>query len=301
MTGAGFTAGHGRRGSRAPAAASRAWLLAAIALVLGIALLVAAGNVRAADSNAASSTLEQALAAYAAAQDTASAADRPAAFARAERLFAAAAQQGGAGADLWTDLGTSALQAEHLGTAILAYRRALAIDPDDHHAQQDLLHTRTLLPAWVPKPETGGFLDSILAWQHSMSAAERRGAAALAFAVAAVMLGAALATASSALRILAVFPFLVWGLLIGSVAFVRQERAAVLTAPDTVARAADSRNAPARFAEPLPAGTEVTVAETRGAWARVILADGRDAWVASSATEPVEPESAAADSRAAHL
>lgn len=233
------------------------------------------------------STLEQALAAYRSAQETSAAADRPAAFARAERLFAAATREGTASAELWTNLGTAALQAEHLGTAILAYRRALAIDPDHHHAQQNLTHARTLLPLSVPRPESSGFLDSLLAWEHALSAGERQGAAALSFLVAAGMLGAALATGSGALRLFTVFPMIVWGLLVAAQTFAAADRGGVLTAADTVARAADSRNAPARFAEPLPAGTEVTIAEVRGDWARVVLADGRDAWITATAVEPV--------------
>jgi tetratricopeptide (TPR) repeat protein len=232
------------------------------------------------------STLEQALAAYAAAQATSAAADRPAAFARAERLFSAAAGSG-ASAELWTNVGTAALQAEHLGAAVLAYRRALALDPDHRQARQNLEHARTLLPAWVPRPEGGGFLDSLVAWQHAMSPAEKRGAAALAFLAGAAMLGAALAGGSTALRVFSVVPMLVWALLLVSDAAGAADRSGVIAAAETVARAADSRNAPARFAEALPAGTEVTIAEVRGEWTRVVLADGRDAWVGSASVEPV--------------
>jgi tetratricopeptide (TPR) repeat protein len=233
------------------------------------------------------STLEQALAAYGEAQATGAAADRPAAFARAERLFAAAAADT-ASADLWTNVGTAALQAEHLGTAILAYRRALALDPDHRHAQQNLVHARTLLPAWVPRPESGGFLDSLVAWQHAMAPAERRGAAALAFFAGAAMLGAALAGGSTALRVFAVVPMIAWGLLLVSGVAGAGDKGGVIAAAETLARAADSRNAPARFAEALPAGTEVAIAQVRGDWTRIVLADGRDAWVASSAVEPVD-------------
>lgn len=232
--------------------------------------------------------LEQALDAYRAAQDATSPAGRSAAFARAERLFlTAAAAEPSAGAELWTNVGTCALQAEHLGTAILAYRRALALDPDHRHAQQNLTHARTLLPTWVPRPESSGFLDSFLAYEQSLAPGERSGAAAAAFLVGALMLGGAIATASGALRLFTVFPMLVWGLLVASHALAGADRSGVLVAADTVARAADSRNAPARFSEPLPAGTEVTIAQVRGDWTRIVLADGRDAWANSAAVEAV--------------
>lgn len=232
--------------------------------------------------------LEQALAAYREAQETDTAADRAAAFARAERLFAAAAADGAASAALWTNVGTSALQAEHLGMAILAYRRALALDPDDRHAHQNLLHARTLLPAWVPTPEDRGLFGSFVAWQHAMSPAERRGGAALAFLVAAAMLAAAIAGGGTALRAFSIVPLAVWVLLLAANWTRASAPAGVVAAAETVARAADSRNAPVRFAEPLPAGTEVTIAETRGEWSHVVLADGRDAWIAASAVERID-------------
>jgi tetratricopeptide (TPR) repeat protein len=241
----------------------------------------------AASGAAKASTLEQALAAYREAQATSAQADRPAAFARAERLFSAAAADG-ASADLWTNVGTAALQAQHLGTAILAYRRALALDPDHRHAQQNLVHARTLLPAWVPRPENGGFLDSLLAWQHAMSPAERRGAAALAFLAGAAMLGAALAGGSTALRVFSIVPWIAWALLLASGVADAGAKSGVIAGADAVARAADSRNAPARFAEALPAGTEVTIAETRAEWSRIVLADGRDAWVATASVAVVD-------------
>jgi hypothetical protein len=259
------------------------------ALVLA-ALAIAQGTPDACaqpDPSSQSSTIEQALKAYGEAQATSNAADRPAAFARAERLFAAAAEGGGS-AELWTNVGTAALQAEHLGTAVLAYRRALALDPDNRHAQQNLVHARTLLPAWVPRPEGGGFLDSLLAWQHAMSASERRGAAALAFLVGAAMLGAALAGGSTVLRVFSVVPMIVWVLLVVAGSAAANEKSGVIAGAETIARAADSRNAPARFAEALPAGTEVTVAEVRGDWTRIVLADGRDAWVATASVARVD-------------
>jgi len=252
------------------------------------ALLVAAHPAGAAGSP----TLEQALEAYRSAQETSVVADRAAAFARAERLFAAAAREGDAGPQLWTNLGTSALQAENLGAAVLAYRRALALDPDQRQAAQNLVHARTLLPSWVPRPESGGFLDSFLAWQHAMSAAERHGTGAIVFLITAAMLGTAFATGSGILRGFAIFPLLLWAVLIVSEGLAGVDGSGVLTAPDTIARAADSRNAPARFAEPLPAGTEVVISEIRGQWARIVLANGRDAWVSAAAVEAVLPHGA---------
>ena len=50
-------------------------------------------------------------------------------FMESERLFQAALSEHGPTAALWTNIGTAALQAERPGAAILAYRRALILDP----------------------------------------------------------------------------------------------------------------------------------------------------------------------------
>ncbi len=63
--------------------------------------------------------------------------------------------------------------------------------------------------------------------------------------------------------------------------------AVVFTAPETMARSADSRRAPPRFSQPLPAGTEARLLEVRPEWVRVTLFNGRDAWVPRSSAERV--------------
>ena len=65
-------------------------------------------------------------------------------------------------------------------------------------------------------------------------------------------------------------------------------RDAVVVLDDTVARAADSINSPARFTQGLPAGTEVSMVDTRGDWARIRLANGREAWVRNSTVQSLD-------------
>ena len=235
--------------------------------------------------------LDEALDAFRSAQEVRDAPARRVAFARAERLFAAAAREAGASAnaDLWANAGTAALQADHLGAAIVDFRRALAVDPDHRRAAQNLAHARTLLPPWVPRPGEQGVLDGLLGFARRLSPAEARGAAALAFLAAALLLGASWATGTGSLQAAALLPAAAWLALLLGPLLAKQAPGAVLVAEETVARAADSRNAPARLAEALPAGTEVTLAEVRGEWTRVQMADGRDAWVPSSSLEPVDP------------
>lgn len=235
--------------------------------------------------------LEQAIAVYTKAQAATSRTERVAGFRQAERLFAHALSQGARSAELYTNLGNAALQSERLGPAILAYRRALALDPNAPRARQNLLHARSLLPAWVPRPEQQGVFESFFFWRTVLSPAEQAGIAALSFLLAALLIAVAIRWRSTLARTLAIMPLLVWaGLLVSVMIETRANRLgqAVLIADETTARAADSPNAPIRFTEPLPGGTEVNIREARPHWLHIALIDGRDAWVSRGAVEDIE-------------
>jgi tetratricopeptide (TPR) repeat protein len=261
------------------------WILGA-----AIAIWAAPGVAQPSDTT----QLDEAIASYRVALDTSERDLRLEGFRNAERLFSRVAAGGASNPELYTNLGNAALQAEHLGAAVLAYRRALAIDPDHPRAVQNLEHVRTLLPEWVPKPERGGLLDSFFFWHKTLARPDRSLGAAIAFAFAAILLAAAIGFGQSALRTAAILPALVWAALTASVAVeiggARLDEAVVI-ADETVARAADSGLAPSTLPAPLPGGVEVRILERRSPWIRIRLANGRDAWVAESALKTVaEPD-----------
>ncbi len=241
--------------------------------------------------------LDEAVQEYRTALDSTDREERIQKFRQAEMLFTRLAEgdsktpaEGIRNADLYVNLGNAAMGAERLGPAILAYRRALILDPDHHRARQNLAHARTLLPDWVPCPEEGGLLDTFFAWSGRLSPAEYQTLAALAFLVTAALIAAAIRWRQPLLRSLAVLPGLAWLLLLGTILFLvfgHEDDDAVLTLPEVIARSADSAGASPRFPQPLPGGTEVKVLETRDEWTRVRLFDGRDAWLPRSAMQIV--------------
>ncbi len=113
--------------------------------------------------------LNQAVTAYTQAQAARHRDQRLAGFRQAQQRFEHAINQNIPSAELYTNLGNAALQAERPGSAILAYRRALVLDPDQMRAQQNLRHARTLLPAWVPRPRPEGALESFFFWRHFLN------------------------------------------------------------------------------------------------------------------------------------
>lgn len=230
--------------------------------------------------------VQQALDAYADAQALSERGQRLAAFQRAESLMRALLEEIEGSPDLYANLGTAALQAEHLGTAVWAFRQALRLDPDHVRALQNVRHARTLLPAWVPRPSHEGVWDTFFFWHDALSVAEHRAVAAFSFLLAALGVAATLYWGNGLARNVTVLPALVW---IGMVVSLSVQGGAsgtqqgVIIVEEEVARAADSHNAPSRFAQALPGGTEVDVLERRQRWVKVGLANGRNAWVREAA------------------
>ncbi len=115
--------------------------------------------------------------------------------------------------------------------------------------------------------------------------------AALFFLFAGLLAAIAIRWPSPLLRTLALLPALLWLSIIVSLVidhWTDQTQDAVIVVDETIARAADSDNAPARFANPLPEGTEISVLEMRDRWAQIALADGQDAWIKSTALALIE-------------
>ena len=237
--------------------------------------------------------IKHALERYAAAQDLGDRAARLAAFKQSAQLFTAVSERGVRSADLYANLGTAALQAEQVGRAIVAFRRALELAPGHPRATKNLLLARTLLPAWVPVPERANALDSFFFWHHELSTEHRVVAAAIFFLLSAAALGLGIRLRSRLARNLGFFALALW-LIFGSSALVSHLEHAtpsgVIMAHETQAYASDSPNAPTRFPKPLPAGTEVTLLEERNQWARVALADGQDGWLKRSAVQSIQAQ-----------
>jgi len=256
---------------------------------LSLVLLTFVGLMSTASAN---ETLDQAFATYNEAQEAKERESRMEKFKRAQYLFTGVAESGGGNAPIWTNVGTAALQAENLGAAILAFRRALLLDPSYAQAKQNLKHARTLLPSSVPTPSSESMLDSFFFWHNSTTVEQRAGAAALLFLLAGFGFASAIKWRADLLKNLSFFPLIVWAALLVSISVElggERNLQAVIVIDDTVARASDSVNAPMRFAQPLPAGAEVEVLEIRDRWARISLANGRDAWVTENSFELIDP------------
>lgn len=233
--------------------------------------------------------LDRALSQYAQALEESDRDRRLAVFARAEYGFAAVIESGVENSALYTNLGNAALQAEHIGQAVLAYQRALRLNPDTRAASQNLAHVRTLLPSWVPRPTYSAEVTPLFFYRR-ISTANRSYMAAACFALAAASLMISVGRREGAWRGVAFLGGVAWLLIVASIVFDSTEaniRLAVVTADETFARSADSRLAALAYPDPLPGGVEVEVLEGRAEWTRVRLYNGRDVWLRGSDVTPV--------------
>jgi len=258
------------------------------------ALVAISAAIAAAPADARENTqlVEEALAAYSAAQEEPVRDRRTAAFARAEQLFAALALEVPESAALQTNIGNAALQAHHPGVAVLSYKRALRLDPSNAQAERNLQHARSLLPSWVPRPAPVGATDSLFFWHTRLSRTARTLAAAVLFALAGAVFGASAFWNRRELRVFAFALGVVWLAFTASLAIEDRNAGgaeAVLLADEAIARTSDSAFAPSALAEPLPAGTELQVLDARGSWLQARLANGRDVWLRRSGVARVAP------------
>ena len=263
------------------------------AIALGCALWLVSAAPGQAQSEAPSGALGQARETYGAALAEPDRVRRTRLFAEAERGLRAVATQRPDAPDLLVDWGNAALGAGDRGRAVLAWRRALAVDPGHERAVRNLGWVRDRAPIWLPRPAAGGALDSLLFWRGRLSAAQRHWVGAGAFALAVALVIPWSRRRAKALRRLAVVPFVVWATATGSAVLSPDGAdAGVLLVDGATLRSADSVGAPPAFGNPLPSGTELTVLEERATWVRAALADGTQGWLPASGVARVAQRSA---------
>ena len=258
-----------------------------------IALLVVASlPLRAWGTDPTRHMVTEAVDAYQTAMNAAEPDQRIEGFSTAYRLFAQAIETGETNnADLYTNLGNSALQAQRLGPAILAYRRALAIEPGHARAAKNLAHARSLLPNWVPTPDHHTLVDTFLFWTRMFSIPSQAVAASVFFAAASMLFAVAIRWKRRWAANLGIVPLVIWAAMTASMLWHVSRTGdvdVVVVAHEAVGRSADASGSPPRFAEPLPSGTEAQLIEQRNGWAHVRLANGREAWLRRATLEPVQ-------------
>jgi cytochrome c-type biogenesis protein CcmH/NrfG len=215
---------------------------------------------------------------------------RQASFARAEAAFRAAAAERPDSPELLADWGNAALGASDFGTATLAYRRALRVDPDHGRARSNLGWLRGRLPDNL-RPRDGGATATLLFF-HGWTRDSRLLGGAIAFALAVLLIVPWRGSPGYARRVVAVVPAAIWMMLTASLVLGggRDDDGVVVAAQ--LLRSADNPGAPAAMSSPLPPGAEVSIVERRAGWIRIRTAGGATGWLPAAAVAAVRTDGA---------
>ena len=228
------------------------------------------------------------------------------------RYEAAAAALGGGNGYLLYNIGNSYLRLGDLGRAILYYREAQQFIPADRNLQQSLRHARSLRRDRVEPTAAGGVARLLFFWHFTMPLRARTALLLTAWNLLWLLaLLRALATTVAPARRLRerMHAWRTWrrvrrqvvGAVVAAAAVVAvamggsvavelvntQAAAAVVVAPEVVARRGDGAAYKASFDGALHAGTELVVLERRNDWYQVALDDGRRAWLPEHAVAVV--------------
>lgn len=214
--------------------------------------------------------------------------ERTSRFATTEALYRSFVQEYPGRPELLADWGNAALGAGDLGTAALAYKRALHRDRGMVRAQKNLNWIRKQMPSQFAAESDAGAVDSLFFWHREWSLATRHLVAAIAFAIFILLLVPWNERFSRVARRISVLPLLLFLATLGSALMEPDTSAsAVVVNHGQTLRTADSIGAPPAIGAPVPAGLEVSIVERRGAWTQISLPDGTTGWLASSSVESV--------------
>lgn len=191
--------------------------------------------------------------------------------------------------ELLTDWGNAALGARDLGRATLAYRRALHYDRNLSRAKRNLSWVRERAPDWIRAEHSSGAVGSLFFWHSMTSVPQRHVAGGIAFFIGILLL---IPWRRDRLRRwISIAPLVVFVAMLISIALERDASSdGVVVTPGITLKSADSAGAPPVLANPVPAGAEATILETRGAWTQIELPDGQQGWLQTAAVDRVVPE-----------
>ena len=192
---------------------------------------------------------------------------------------------------LFYNIGNTYFRMEDLGRAILNYRRAEPLIPNDVNLQQNLGYARAERLDKIEVKEKTKVLHTLFFWHYDIPEQTRSFVFLASFLAAWLLAGVRLYVRRAPLGWALAVAICVSVLFLASLAVqtgARQRvRPGVIVSPEVVARKGDSEAYHPSFTEPLHAGTEFVVEEDRGEWCQVQLADGRRCWLPAASVEYV--------------
>jgi hypothetical protein len=205
-----------------------------------------------------------------------------------EKLVAAGVENG----ELYYNLGNTYLRLGDVGRAIVNYRRAARLIPDDANLNANLHFARSRVPTPIEPSAENKLLHGVLFWHYGTSIRGRTQVAMICFVACWLLLAIRLLTNGAWLRNAALALLLV-AIVAGASSAVstidaRRTPDGVLIAGHTIIRKGNGTTYEPVFNEPLSAGVEFTILETRTdatgrVWHRVAFPNDAQGWLPADA------------------
>jgi len=184
---------------------------------------------------------------------------------------------------LYYNIGNAYFRMNDLGMAILNYRRAEALIPDDANLRHNLQYARSRRIDRIEEEQKTKVLKTLFFWHYDLSTGIR-------FIVLSIMSACLWITAlarlfykKALLNRLIFFSAILTALMAGSLVVekvsIEKIQPGVIIVPQVAARKGNSEAYEPAFKEPLHAGTEFIMIEERKDWFYVELPDSRRCWV----------------------
>lgn len=191
---------------------------------------------------------------------------------------------------LYYNIGNAYLLSGDIGRAIVNYRRAQLLLPNDPDLAKNLDYARSQRQDQTVVPPRQRVLETLFFWHYDLGPKAKFTLAGCSWAGFCVVLSFhLLKRRRRPLRWLAVVCLLLTAALASSVALDEMHRRSrlegVIVAASVVARQGDGENYPASFESALHRGTEFGVVEQRPGWLRIRLSNSDEAWIPASAAE----------------
>jgi len=188
---------------------------------------------------------------------------------------------------LYYNIGNAYFRMGDIGRAVLYYRRAALLIPNDENLCQNLSYAKSKCVDKIEEKQQAKVFRTLFFWHYDLSSRVRLYVFAATFAMLWVVASVRLLHRRLSLRwaiaILAVVTALFFGSLLVEALTAGNTVSGVVLAPEVVARKGDGETYEPSFKTPLHAGTEFRVLEDRGGWHHAELADGRRCWLPTKA------------------
>ncbi|HSG29847.1 MAG TPA: tetratricopeptide repeat protein [Candidatus Krumholzibacterium sp.] len=192
---------------------------------------------------------------------------------------------------LYYNIGNAWFRLDDLGRAILNYKRARMLRPNDQNLVQNLEYARSRRVNRVETAERERVFKTLFFFHYDIPSRVRLGLFAGFFALIWVAAGLHIFIRRGWLKVLVVVFSALSAIFISSLAVDRAVRInkpeGVIVAGEVVARKGDAETYQPSFTDPLSSGTEFRLLEKRAEWWHIELEDGAGCWIPAVAGELV--------------